>query len=106
MENPKTYTQLLVIAVEVMQANDLEEVFATEDGQIFYEKNRAQLHASTIESKVYIFDNSKSVKLSNKILQIKKDKEGKTEPQKAEGATVQGKTESGEPTEDDELKTE
>jgi len=106
MENPKTYTQLLVIAVEVMQANDLEEVFATEDGQIFYEKNRAQLHASTIESRVYTFDNSKSVKLSNKIPQIKKDKEGKTEPQKAEGATVQGKTESGEPTEDDELKTE
>jgi hypothetical protein len=106
MENPKTYTQLLVIAVEVMQANDLEEVFATEDGQIFYEKNRAQLHASTIESKVYTFDNSKSVKLANKIPQIKKDKEGKTEPQKVEGATVQGKTESGEPTEDDEQKTE
>ena len=60
MENPKTYTQLLVIAVEVMQANNLEEVFATEDGQIFYEKNRAQLHASTIESRVYTFDNSKT----------------------------------------------
>ena len=60
MENPKTYTQLLAIAVQVMQANNLDEVFATEDGQVFYEKNRAQLHASSIDSKVYTFDNSKS----------------------------------------------
>ena len=36
MENPKTYTQLLAIAVQVMQANNLDEVFATEDGQVFY----------------------------------------------------------------------
>ena len=106
MENPKTYIQLLAISVEIMQANDLEEVFATEDGQVFYEKNRAQLHASSIESKVYTFDNSKSVKLSNKTQQIKKDKEGKTETSKVEGATVQGKTETEEPTEDDEQKTE
>ena len=106
MENPKTYTQLLAIAVQVMQANNLDEVFATEDGQVFYEKNRAQLHASSIDSKVYTFDNSKSVKLANKVSQIKKDKEGKTENSKVEGATVQGKTESGEPTEDDEQKTE
>ena len=104
MENPKTYMQLLAIAVEVMQANDLEEVFATEDGQVFYEKNRAQLHASTIESKVYTFDNSK--KLANKTPQIKRDKEGKTETSKAEGTTVQDKTETEEPTEDDEQKTE
>lgn len=96
--------QLLAIAVEVMQANDLEEVFATEDGQVFYEKNRAQLHASTIESKVYTFDNSK--KLANKTPQIKRDKEGKTETSKAEGTTVQDKTETEEPTEDDEQKTE
>nr|DAR84561.1 MAG TPA: hypothetical protein [Caudoviricetes sp.] len=106
MENPKTYIQLLAISVEIMQANDLEEVFATEDGQVFYEKNRAQLHASSIESKVYTFDNSKSVKLSNKTQQIKKDKEGKTDPPKVEGASVQGKTETEAPTEDDEQKTE
>ena len=106
MENPKTYIQLLAIAVEVMQANDLEEVFATEDGQVFYEKNRAQLHANNIESKVYHFDNSKNVKLANKVPQNKKDKEGKTETSKVEGATVQGKTETEEPTEDDEQKTE
>lgn len=106
MENPKTYTQLLAIAVQVMQANNLDEVFATEDGQVFYEKNRAQLHASSIDSKVYTFDNSKSVKLANKVSQIKKDKEGKTENSKVEGATIQGKTETEEPTEDDEQKTE
>ena len=98
--------QLLAIAVEVMQANDLEEVFATEDGQVFYEKNRAQLHASTIESKVYTFDNSKVTKLANKMLQIKRDKEGKTETSKVEGTMVQDKTETEEPTEDDEQKTE
>ena len=106
MENPKTYIQLLAIAVEVMQANDLEEVFATEDGQVFYEKNRAQLHASSIDSKVYTFDNSKVTKLANKMPQIKRDKEGKTETSKAEGTTVQDKTETEEPTEDDEQKTE
>ena len=106
MENPKTYMQLLAIAVEVMKANDLEEVFATEDGQVFYEKNRAQLHASTIESKVYTFDNSKVTKLANKMLQIKRDKEGKTETSKVEGTMVQDKTETEEPTEDDEQKTE
>ena len=96
--------QLLAVAVEVMQANDLEEVFATEDGQVFYEKNRAQLHASTIESKVYTFDNSK--KLANKTPQIKRDKEGKTETSKAEGTTIQDKTETEGPTEDDGQKTE
>ena len=106
MENPKTYMQLLAIAVEVLKANDLEEVFATEDGQVFYEKNRAQLHASTIESKVYTFDNSKVTKLANKIPQIKRDKEGKTETSKVEGTTLQDKTETEEPTEDDEQKTE
>lgn len=106
MENPKTYMQLLAIAVEVLKANDLEEVFATEDGQVFYEKNRAQLHASTIESKVYTFDNSKVTKLANKMLQIKRDKEGKTETSKVEGTMVQDKTETEEPTEDDEQKTE
>ena len=106
MENPKTYMQLLAIAVEVLKANDLEEVFATEDGQVFYEKNRAQLHASTIESKVYTFDNSKVTKLANKMLQIKRDKEGKTETSKVEGTMVQDKTETEEPTEDDKQKTE
>ena len=106
MENPESYTQLLAIAVAVMQANDLEEVFATEDGQIFYEKNRAELHASTIESKVYTFDNSKCAKLANKMPQIKRDKEAKTETSKVEGTTVQDKTKTEEPTEDDELKTE
>lgn len=98
--------QLLAIALEVLKANDLEEVFATEDGQVFYEKNRAQLHASTIESKVYTFDNSKVTKLANKMLQIKRDKEGKTETSKVEGTMVQDKTETEEPTEDDEQKTE
>lgn len=106
MENPKTYTQLLAIAVAVMQANDLEEVFATEDGQVFYEKNRAQIHADNIQSKVYHFDNNKCAKLANKMPQIKRDKEGKTETSKVEGATVQDKTETKEPTEDDEQKTE
>lgn len=98
--------QLLAIALEVLKANDLEEVFATEDGQVFYEKNRAQLHASTIESKVYTFDNSKVTRLANKMLQIKRDKEGKTETSKVEGTMVQDKTETEEPTEDDEQKTE
>ena len=108
MKNPKTYIQLLAIAAEVMQANDLEEVFATEDGQIFYEKNRAQLHASSIESKVYTFDNNKVKFTQAKEQQqrFKKSKGGKTETAEIEEVTPQEEVGGEEPTEDDEQKTE
>ena len=90
----------------------LEEYYLNHDWKTIYKDEQTlivsheEADTQDYEYNIHTFDNSKSVKLSNKIPQIKKDKEGKTEPQKAEGATVQGKTESGEPTEDDELKTE
>ena len=94
MENPKSYTQLLAIAITVMQANDLEEVFATEDGQVFYEKNRAELHASTIESKVYSFDNNKVKYAQAKEQQRPKKGKGA----KAETTEVEDNSEVGEAT--------
>lgn len=113
MENPKTYIQLLAIAVEVMQANDLEEVFATEDGQVFYEKNRAQLHADNIQSKVYHFDNNKAKFAQAKEQQqrFKKGKGAKAETTEVEGNSEVGEAtpqeeEEEEPTEDTTLKTE
>ncbi len=113
MENPKTYIQLLAIAVEVMQANDLEEVFATEDGQVFYEKNRAQLHADNIQSKVYHFDNNKAKFTQAKEQQqrFKKGKGAKAETTEVEdnsevGEATPQEEEEEEPTEDTTLKTE
>ncbi|WP_454978129.1 hypothetical protein [Capnocytophaga ochracea] len=93
MENPKTYAQLLAIALEVMQDNDLDEVYATEDGQVFYEENRAKLHASNIESKVYSFDNKKSKKRA---------KGGKTGTTEVEEFSPQEETAGEEPTKEDE----
>lgn len=113
MENPKTYTQLLAIAVQVMQANNLDEVFATEDGQVFYEKNRAQLHADNIQSKVYHFDNNKAKFMQAKEQQqrFKKGKGAKAETTEVEDNSEVGEAtpqEEGEeePTEDTTLKTE
>ena len=98
MENPKTYTQLLAIAVQVMQANNLDEVFATEDGQVFYEENRAKLHASNIESKVYSFDNKKSKEQQRQ----KRAKGGKTGTTEVEEFSPQEETAGEEPTKEDE----
>ena len=113
MENQKSYTQLLAIAVQVMQANNLDEVFATEDGQVFYEKNRAQLHANNIESKVYHFDNNKAKFAQAKEQQqrFKKDKGAKAETTEVRdnsdvGEATPQEEEGEESSEDTTLKTE
>ena len=105
MENPKSYDQLLVIAIGVMQANDLEEVYATEDGQVFYNDNRAELHAKAIESKVYRFDNKAKLAQTKKQEASKRAKGGKAETTEVE-ETPNAETTGEQPDEEDEQKTE
>ena len=105
MENPKSYDQLLVIAIEVMQANDLEEVYATEDGQVFYDDNRAELHAKAIESKVYRFDNKANLAQTKKQEAPKKAKGAKAETTGVE-ETPNAETTSAQPDEEDKQKAE
>ena len=106
MENLKSYPQLLVIAIEVMQANDLEEVYATEDGQVFYDNNRAELHAKAIECKVYRFDNKEKTAQTKKQEALKKAKGGKAEATGVEESPEANLGATGEQPDEDEQKTE
>lgn len=54
----KTYTKLQLIAMAVTafaQNKEVNTVHATEDGQVFYDENRANLHASSTEKKLKVY---------------------------------------------------
>ncbi|MDO5106223.1 hypothetical protein [Capnocytophaga sp.] len=63
----KTYTreELAEKARRTMAKQGLTEVYATEDGQLFYEKNRAELHANNDKNnvmKVFSYEATKKSK--------------------------------------------
>lgn len=67
----KTYTreELAEKAHRTMAEQGLTEIYATEDGQLFYEQNRAELHANNDKDnvmKVFTFVESKKSKTKTK----------------------------------------
>lgn len=67
----KTYTreELAEKAHKTMSKYNLSEIYATEDGQLFYEQNRAELHANKDKDnvmKVFTFVESKKNKTKTK----------------------------------------
>jgi hypothetical protein len=52
----RTKLELTVLAIAVFTANEsIIQVFGTEDGQIFLDENRANLHAGTFEKKIKVY---------------------------------------------------
>lgn len=68
-----TKIELTVLAIAVFAANDsINQVFGTEDGQIFLDENRANLHAGTKDKKLKVYpisrgDAEQAAKKENKV---------------------------------------
>ena len=55
MKNPFTLAALIALAATLFKENkDENTIFATEDGQLFFDENRAKLHAKSFEEKVKV----------------------------------------------------
>lgn len=51
-----TKSELTILAIVAFTNNEsIIEVYGTEDGQIFYDANRANLHATTFEKKLKVY---------------------------------------------------
>lgn len=54
MKNPLTFAELAVLSVSIFKKNPMaQEVFASEDGNIFLDENRAKLHTDGKEITYY-----------------------------------------------------
>lgn len=66
MEKVHTKESLAEKAHRTMAAQGLSEIYATEDGQLFYDKNRAELHAEGNKLQVFSYSENKKNKTKNK----------------------------------------